>query len=167
VKIGAHKKVGCNAVSWGPAVSPDSLLTASTPLRAEQRIATAGCDNTVKIWRFKESENNWEEEAVLTGHKDWVRDVAWAPNIGTPAHVVASCSQDRTVIIWSQEVTGKGRAEWKSCVLPIFDDVVWRVSWSITGNILAVSCGDASVTLWKQNLDSGEWTKISSVEENS
>jgi len=30
-----------------------------------------------------------------------------------------------------------------------FPDVVWHVSWSLAGNILAVSCGDGKVTLWK------------------
>ena len=39
---------------------------------------------------------------------------------------------------------------------------VWRVSWSVTGNLLAVSCGDHTVTLWKQSL-SGDWTKVSDV----
>ncbi|TFY73087.1 hypothetical protein EWM64_g10925, partial [Hericium alpestre] len=37
-----------------------------------------------------------------------------------------------------------------------FPDVVWRVSWSLAGNILAVSCGDGKVTLWKENLK-GVW----------
>jgi hypothetical protein len=31
-----------------------------------------------------------------------------------------------------------------------FPDTVWRVSWSLSGNILAVSCGDGKVTLWKE-----------------
>lgn len=34
-----------------------------------------------------------------------------------------------------------------------FADVVWRVSWSPSGNILAVSCGDNKVSLWKENLE--------------
>ena len=31
-------------------------------------------------------------------------------------------------------------------VLHTFDDVVWHVSWSVSGNILAVSGGDNKVT---------------------
>jgi protein transport protein SEC13 len=34
-----------------------------------------------------------------------------------------------------------------------FPDVVWRVSWSVSGALLAVSSGDNQVTLWKENLD--------------
>ena len=43
-----------------------------------------------------------------------------------------------------------------------FPDVVWRVSWSLAGNVLAVSCGDGKVTLWKENLKGG-WECVSDV----
>ena len=43
-----------------------------------------------------------------------------------------------------------------------FPDVVWRVSWSLAGNILAVSCGDGKVTLWKENLK-GIWECVSDM----
>jgi protein transport protein SEC13 len=36
---------------------------------------------------------------------------------------------------------------------------VWRVSWSTTGNILAVSDGNNVVTLWKESTD-GVWQQI-------
>jgi protein transport protein SEC13 len=46
----------------------------------------------VKIWAFKN--DAWqEEETGLEGHSDWVRDVAWAPNVGMPRNYIASCSQ--------------------------------------------------------------------------
>ena len=43
-----------------------------------------------------------------------------------------------------------------------FPDVVWRVSWSLAGNILAVSCGDGKVSLWKENLR-GVWECVSDM----
>ena len=33
---------------------------------------------------------------------DWVRDVAWAPSTAMPVNIVASCSEDCSVIIWKQ-----------------------------------------------------------------
>ena len=30
---------------------------------------------------------------MLEGHTDWVRDVAWAPNIGLPRSYIATASQ--------------------------------------------------------------------------
>ena len=38
---------------------------------------------------------------------------------------------------------------------PHFPDAVWRVSWSLAGNILAVSCGDGKVSLWKEGVGKG------------
>lgn len=100
----------------------------------------------------------WVEEHKLELHSDWVRDVAWAPSVGVNRHVIASCSQDRRVIIW----TSDDCLSWNSAVLHTFDDVVWNVSWSLNGNILAVSGGDNKITLWKQNLV-GKWLCLSDV----
>jgi len=42
---------------------------------------------------FREDDGQWVEEQKLEGHSDWVRDVAWAPSVGLPKSVIASCSQ--------------------------------------------------------------------------
>jgi protein transport protein SEC13 len=36
----------------------------------------------------------------LTGHTDWVRDVAWSPTVLSKSYI-ASASQDKTVRIWT------------------------------------------------------------------
>ena len=73
----------------------------------------------------------------------------------------ASCSQDKKVVIWT---LAAGSSEW--CHKEIrFSCAVWRVSWSVTGNILAVSGGDNQVTLWKDNL-LGEWEQIGQLSED-
>ncbi|KAI8610921.1 WD40-repeat-containing domain protein [Chytriomyces sp. MP71] len=150
--IHAHA-IGVNAVSWAPATIPASLVTASGNSGAvgPKRLVSGGCDNLVKIWR--EDNGQWKEEGTpLQGHADWVRDVAWAPSIGLPTSYIASCSQDKTVSIWTQD---SPTAPWvrKPLKAEPFLDVVWRVSWSHSGNILAVSCGDNKVSMWKENLE--------------
>jgi protein transport protein SEC13 len=45
-----------------------------------------------------------------------------------------------------------------------FDVVVWRVSWSMAGNVLAVSGGDNRVSLWKEKLRGG-WECVKTIEE--
>lgn len=92
---------------------------------------------------------------------DWVRDVAWAPNTAIPFNIVASCSEDTSVVIWKQD---ERNGPWKPTPMTRFEAPVWRVSWSVTGNVLAVSSGDHKVTLWKQSVDE-VWSQISSVEE--
>ena len=190
--------IGCNAVSWAPAARAGSLLAPNTGGRRPspvKRFASAGCDNIVKIWGFSEETQAWVEEDVLEGHTDWVRDVAWAPNIGLPRSYIATASQvrfsslflstsrmckltllyiqDKTVLVWTKD---SPTAQWvKTALDPSvsaapsagatpgkFPDVVWRTSWSLAGNVLAVSCGDGKVTLWKENLKSG-WECVSDV----
>lgn len=205
--------IGCNAVSWAPAVLPGSLIVPQAPaptpapgpgpgpqnatgqtspggLATVRRFASAGCDNVVRIWAYNDATRGWVEEDVLTGHTDWVRDVAWAPNVGLPRAYLATASQDRTVLVWTKDAPG---APWvKTALDPAaasvggagagagagagtgagtgatpaqpgkFPDVVWRVSWSLAGNILAVSCGDGKVTLWKENLK-GVWECVNEL----
>jgi protein transport protein SEC13 len=130
-----------------------------SPLTASKRLVTGGGDNFVKIWR--EEGDSWILDERLEGHTDWVRDVAWAPSIGLPVSKIASCSQDCKVIIWSNDETKDGK--WASKVLNVFSDVVWHASWSITGDILAISGGDHKVTLWKESHE-GEWICVSELD---
>jgi len=177
--------IGCNAVSWAPATQPGSLISPQTqPLPNQpnpstssvKRFASAGCDNLVKIWGYREDSQSWVEEETLEGHTDWVRDVAWAPNIGLPRSYIATASQDRTVLIWTKDTptspwvktpldpSSTLTSPTSTAPLPAgkFPDVVWRVSWSLAGNLLAVSCGDGKVTLWKENLK-GVWECVSDM----
>lgn len=79
---------GANAVSWAP-----SVVAGEQAVKSQKRFVSAGSDNLVKIWVFDEEAKKWTEEEVIRGHEDWVRDVAWAPNIGLPGMHIASASQ--------------------------------------------------------------------------
>ncbi|CAO1617867.1 unnamed protein product [Parajaminaea phylloscopi] len=187
VDVVAAHPLGCNAVSWAPASVPGSLITAQGQQAAPgadkdaatngagsqsvKRFASAGCDNIVKIWEYSDSLGRWTEVEQLQGHSDWVRDVAFAPNIGLPRSYLATCSQDKTVLVWTQD--GLNSPWTKTALNPSagaptgtpakFADTVWRVSWSVSGNVLAVSCGDGKVTLWKENLK-GAWECCSELD---
>lgn len=112
-----------------------------------------------------------------------MRDVAWAPSVGVGRGYLASAGQDKMVFVWTQD---GAQGQWSRSALPVFGDVVWRVSWSVAGNVLAVSsgesadwagvanqksreadhdsawatAGDGKVTLWKENLK-GEFEEVS------
>jgi len=187
----AHK-LGVNAVSWAPFSSAGSLLSnaaqnATGVDSSSPRLVSGGCDSKVKVWIIRptpsssssssasstSSSNPQSQNAsvatmehTLEDHVDWVRDVQWAPNIGLPTNTIASASQDGKVIIWTQEVTDAGKSSWQKHTLEPFNETVWRVSWSLTGNILAVTSGDSKVTLWKEALDH-QWKCISSPEDPS
>lgn len=157
----AHS-IGVNSVSWAPPSVFGSLVqTGGQQTQETRRFVSGGSDNLVKIWKFDAELNTYTSETVLEGHTDWVRDVAWSPSVLSKSYI-ASASQDKTVIIWTQE----GNGPWKKTLLRSekFLDVVWRVSWSLSGNVLAVSGGDNKVTLWKENLK-GEWESAGLIDE--
>ena len=105
-------------------------------------------------------EKTYSPTTELTGHTDWVRDVAWAPTMLQKSYI-ASAAQDKTVRIWTSDPAHPN--DWKPTILN-FDAVLWRVSWSLSGNVLAVSGGDNKVTLWKESLK-GEWDCVKTIEE--
>eukprot|EP00794_Sanderia_malayensis_P005824 gene5824-6521_t len=144
-KVPNAHSIGCNAVSWAPGMSSVSIFGASNRDATTQvkKFVSGGCDNLVKIWAYEEENARWVEEETLDAHSDWVRDVAWAPNIGLPISTIASCSLDCKVIIWRKNEDDGGK--WIPNVIQKFNDVIWHVSWSITGNILAVSGADNKV----------------------
>jgi protein transport protein SEC13 len=157
--------MGVNAVSWAPyGAYYDPSAASPTDQVQEPRLVTAGCDNAIRFWKCQDGTTWVPDEAKLDTahqHSDWVRDVAWAPSLLPNHNIVASCAEDKTVLIWKQEGLGQ---DWKPTLLHQFEAPVWRVSWSVTGLLLAVSSGDSDVTLWKAGLD-GQWTQVSTVED--
>lgn len=170
----AHSR-GVNSISWAPPISSVSIFRptstsapgsgdSTAPLRRPtlvKRFVSGGCDNLCKIWKYDDDRDEWVAERDLENHTDWVRDVAWAPSIGLPKTYIASCSQDKKVIIWTNN-DGPDGSEWESRVLNDFNDIVWHVSWSIMGNILAISSGENQVSLWKEDI-SGEFRRIQNL----
>lgn len=154
----SDSSLGCLSVSWAPYAHGSAADGQAPP----KRLVTGSCENMVRVWQYAPAEASWKQERLVQEqalvHKDWVRDVAWAPFSGMPVNTIASCSEDRSVLIWTQDEAGEGA--WTPTLLHTFDSPVWRVSWSTTGNVLAVSSGDSKVTLWKQEVDAS-WKQVS------
>ncbi|KAK5693921.1 GTPase-activating protein S13 [Elasticomyces elasticus] len=157
--------MGVNSVSWAPATLPGALTSAGTGAgELQRRLVTGGSDSMVKIWSYNATAQSYDNVATLKGHGDWVRDVAWSPSPLSKTYV-ASASQDRSVRIWTLPAGGnvEDSNAWK-CETLEFEVVVWRVSWSMSGNVLAVAGGDNRVSLWKEKLKGG-WQCIKTIDE--
>lgn len=63
---GAHP-VGCTAVSWAPAAPKGSLVASKAPGQPVRRLATAGCDNSVKARAFCGAQEGWGWDAGTKG----------------------------------------------------------------------------------------------------
>ncbi|KCV68105.1 hypothetical protein H696_05358 [Fonticula alba] len=130
----------------------------------------------------EDDEDSWSlDHEINDAHTNWVRDVAFSQRLIPTASgsdalslVLASCSQDRTVVIHSRPVASLAAAAgatpvatWTNVRLPgpratatadatdatppkegLWPAAVWRVSWSPSGVILAVSDATGGVTLW-------------------
>ena len=161
---------GVMAVSWAPA-TPGGL-----PM-----LATAGCDGNVRVWLGSSPAPGgaagslaWEAAAAKTlalgGSAEWVRDVAWCP-VALPAAapgaselLLAACADNGRVALWrcAERSAEQPALRWGSdapVTLPLFNAPVWKLSWSPTGRLLAVSCGDNAVTLWKEDV-AGTWMSV-------
>eukprot|EP01006_Ploeotia_vitrea_P052350 TRINITY_DN67673_c6_g1_i1.p1 TRINITY_DN67673_c6_g1~~TRINITY_DN67673_c6_g1_i1.p1 ORF type:complete len:308 (-),score=43.32 TRINITY_DN67673_c6_g1_i1:646-1530(-) len=140
-KFEAHQ-IGCNSVAW----APNGCKFAGD--EGESRVlASAGCDNLICLWRFDAGSSQWQKQTELRGHNDWVRDVSFSPATSLPSPVLASAAQDNSVIIWKQDST---LGTWEPSHTQKFESAAWRVSWNVTGNILAITTGDNAVTLLKE-----------------
>jgi protein transport protein SEC13 len=83
----------------------------------------------MQVWRCDQNSGNWQQDgATLVGHTDWVRDVAWAPNLGLPKTVIASAGQDGKVLIWTESRDVPG--QWSPALLHDFK-VQLHVHWEL------------------------------------
>jgi len=163
----AHN-IGCNTVSWAPYLPAGAAVGAAPPQQACARIASGGCDNKVRIWQLGPNPGAIEAKGELPDeHTDWVRDVAWAPSMGLSNNILATGSQDHSVIIWHESQSPDGAYQYTKKAQVTLPAVVWRCSWSVTGSILAVSCGDNKVYLLKESSDSSTWEIVSAVDQGT
>ena len=155
----AHSE-GVTSLSWGPVVYS---YTESNELQEnvapqDLKLATGSCDQTVYIWTYKDSKLNLEGS---WGHNDWVRDVSFAQNAGLPYELIASCSEDRTVKIFKKNNKG-----WIESKVIKFKVSVWKVSWSLVGDLLAIATADNFVYVYEEK-EPDKWELISEIDPNT
>jgi protein transport protein SEC13 len=144
---------GVNAISWAPYKEAPSLgsFGKSTNLPPAMRLASAGCDGLVKIWRLEHGQFLCEEalqgktEAGVPQH-GWVRAVAWCPS----DEATIASAQGNVVTIWRYSDRSR-----QAKPLPPFSDEVMTLSWSQTGQdiaspILAITLANGQVSIWQE-----------------
>jgi WD40 repeat protein len=110
---------------------------------ATNRLASASCDGSVRIWSDK-----GRPERVLTGHTDEVNSVAWTKD-GTR---LASASSDGTVRIWNAD----GSA---GPIIKASNAAVRCVAWSLDGRHLVSGDGNSLVKMWNADGSAGPLCK--------
>jgi serine/threonine-protein kinase len=133
------KRFDLDGACWGIAFSKDGLL------------AWAGNDHTVRLWDV--SGANPKEQAVLRGHTEFVRAVAFSPD----GRVLASASADKTVRLW--DLAGAEPKE--MTVLRAHTEPMRNVAFTPNGKKLATADEEGWVRLWDlSGTEPREWGKI-------
>ena len=111
--------------------------------RYSQILATAGYDNTVRLWNLQ-----GKKLKTLKGHTDSVARLSFNPT----GEIIATTTWDNTIQLWRLDDTLLHS-------LKGHEDRVTSVSWSKDGKAIATASSDHTVIIW--NLDIDELTHLS------
>lgn len=130
-------------------------------------LATAGDDKILYLWRLaaagessivpfgskKKGRNveNWRYKSGLTGHTADIQDLGWSPC----GRFIASCSVDRTVIIWDTDYEHVEKVR----TLTAHKNWVKGVAWDPTGRFLASFSTDGVLIIWSTE----DWKVVKEV----
>ncbi|XP_007949874.2 centrosomal protein of 192 kDa [Orycteropus afer afer] len=157
-------KLSCSCISWNPSSS-----------RAHSPMIAVGSDDSspnamakVQIFEYNENTRKYAKAETLMTVTDPVHDIAFAPNLGRSFHILAVATKDVRIFTLKpvrKELTSSGGpTKFEIHIVAQFDNhnsQVWRVSWNITGTVLASSGDDGCVRLWKANyMDNWKCTGI-------
>ncbi|CAG2106098.1 unnamed protein product [Medioppia subpectinata] len=152
----------CSSLTWNP-----SLTRLRSPMIAVGSDDTNNSGSKVLIYEYNENHRTWQRVEITHAINDSVHDIAFAPNVGRSYDLlgvattkdvkilsIAPTVQEPAAQQMGQLTQHNDTNRYDIRIVASFEDhgsQVWRVSWNITGTILASSGDDGTVRLWKAN----------------
>lgn len=161
----------CSSVTWNPSLHRQNLPMIAV---GSDDSSSSGAGSKILFYEYSDQSREWLSIADRnwTGINDLVHDISFAPNVGRSYDLVGvATTKDVKIILIRYENANekdstvsnsaassvmssnqRNRRIYSIRVLASFEDhssQVWRVSWNITGTILASSGDDGLVRLWK------------------
>lgn len=155
----------CSSLTWNP-----SLSRLRSPMIAVGSDDANNSGSKVLIYEYNENLRSWQKLENVSAINESVHDIAFAPNVGRSYDLLGVATTKDVKIISitplppepMSHIASSGQLSQHSAIfektrfdiriVASFEDhgsQVWRVSWNITGTILASSGDDGTVRLWK------------------
>lgn len=159
---------GASCLCWEKSnnftISSKSLnLNETSEVKNSLKLVTGGFDNQVIIWMFDNASKELHKIYQMNDkpHNAAIRDVAWKPSVNNANNVIASCSEDNTLILWIEDLSNN---RWKNGQTIKFDCKVYKMHWSSNGSLFAVAGENDQVFLYKENAE-GVWEEVCKLNE--
>jgi nucleoporin SEH1 len=89
--------VGCSSVCWNPSSIDPQTLVVGCHFDAKKN----NQQDLIQLYAYIDSKKEYSLICNFqNGHSNSVTDVEWAPQFGRSFHLIASCSIDKSLIIW-------------------------------------------------------------------
>ena len=119
----------------------DSDAVESDKIR--MKFVTGGSDSRALIWSLDESKITLETELKTENYRGFVRSISWSQNILLPYELISVGCESKIV-----EVHKCIESKWTYETIKGLSGCVWCLDWSLTGNMLSVSCGESNVAIY-------------------
>ena len=109
-------------------------------------------DNTIRCWKYDEAVDDWLCNLSISGHLSTVWQLDFSPD----GQHIASCSEDRQIIVWNLEGKQIGKVE------EAHDRSIYSISWA--KDKIVTAGADNKICVFKVN-EGMKLELISSIEE--
>ncbi|CDU20824.1 hypothetical protein YYC_01624 [Plasmodium yoelii 17X] len=158
---------GVSCLSWEKPfnlISENKNLNDTNDAINSFKLVSGGYDNQVIIWMFDNNTKEFHKIFQMNDkpHNSLIKDVAWRPNLNDSTNMIASCSDEKIVILWIEDASNN---RWKNGQIIKLEHKVHKISWSPNGTILAIACSNENSYLYKENME-GVWEEICNLSDN-